>query len=354
MRVLLGMSGGLDSTYAAHKLKSMGYTVEGAVIKMHSYTETDEAVSTAASLGIPCHIINAEELFDKAVVQSFISEYRKGRTPNPCVICNSEVKFKLLYEYAMQNGFDKIATGHYAKLVKLNTDTGVRYAIARSQDEKKDQTYMLWRLPGEILKSLIFPLGDECKEEIKENSRKLRLFAVDREESQEICFIPDGNYAAYIETRVGKSPRGSFIDRDGNVLGEHKGIIHYTVGQRKGLGIALGKRAFITNINPIDNTITLDTLDTYSSSFTVSNLVFSGIEKPNVGDSMLLDVKHRYLAPLAPARVTFIEGKGSEGSDETQCLLAKLEFSSPIRAVTPGQSAVFYRDGILVAGGFIV
>ncbi len=342
MKVLLGMSGGVDSTYSAYKLKSMGYEVEGAVIKMHKHTETEEACAAAEAIGIPCHIIDAQERFQSIVISDFISEYRKGRTPNPCVVCNSEVKFRLLYDYAIKHGFDKIATGHYADIVKFDTDTGVCYALKRSEDDKKDQTYMLWRLSQDILSRLVLPLAKEQKKDVRSASHLLELSCADRGDSQEICFIPDGDYAAYIEERAGKSPDGNFIDKHGNILGRHKGIIRYTIGQRKGLGISLGKRAFISKINVEDNTITLDTEDTFSSSFTVSDLSLIGLSSLNIGDSLTLDVKHRYLAPLTHARVTFIE---------ENCAL--VEFSEPVRAVTSGQSCVFYKDGILMGGGII-
>ncbi len=342
MKALLGMSGGVDSTYAVHALRRMGYEVYGAVIAMHGFTEVQEAELSAKALGVPLYTLDAGTVFEEKVISSFIKEYRAGRTPNPCVVCNSEVKFKLLLDFAKEKGFDKIATGHYADIVTLCDGEEVRYALKRSRDSKKDQTYMLWRLSQEILSHLIFPLSDMTKERVKEDALKMELRAAYRGESQEICFIPDGDYASYIEERTGKSPEGNFVDESGKILGKHKGIIHYTVGQRKGLGIALGERAFITSIDPISNDITLSTKDCYSESFTVSDMVFSGLPKPKEEYECELEVKHRYLAPLTKARVTFLEnGK------------AKVNFKEPIRAVTPGQSAVFYKDGLIMAGGII-
>lgn len=342
MKVLVGMSGGLDSSYAVLKLMKMGYEVEGAVVKMHAYTETDEACRVAAMLGIPIHTIDATGEFEKVVVENFISEYKKGRTPNPCVICNSEVKFKLLYDYAIERGFDKIATGHYADIVKICTDSGVRYAVKHSKDENKDQSYMLWRLPQNILASLIFPLCGETKEEIKrKNLPELRDVAK-RPESQEICFIPDNDYALFIESRTGDSLPGNFISPDGRVLGQHKGIIHYTVGQRKGLGISLGERAFVTEINVDNNTITLDTNDRLTDSFFVENSRFSGIPEPECGAVLSMKVKHRYLAPPSDAEIRYL-GRG----------VMEIRLKSPVRAVTPGQSAVFYIENTVAAGGFI-
>lgn len=344
MRILLGMSGGLDSTYAALQLKNEGHTVEGAFIKMHQYAETDEAVSAAKGLGIPLHIINAEEQFENCVVNYFVSEYRSGRTPNPCVVCNSEVKFRILCDYAKEHGFDKIATGHYAKVVEINTDDGTRYALSCSKDTKKDQTYMLWRLPQDILAMLYLPLYDIEKKEVRENAKNAGMLAADREESQEICFIPSGDYATFIEERTSPSPHGNFIDSDGKILGEHLGIIRYTVGQRKGLGIAMGQRVFVTDINPVENTVTLSSLDSHGDVVTVSGMMFSAAPNPPADSEISLFVKLRYLAPKIPCTLKYL-GNG-EG---------KVFLDSPVRAVTPGQSAVFYdAEGVLTAGGFIV
>jgi len=336
------MSGGVDSTYAVHELRRMGYEVEGAVIKMHEHTETEEAEMSATALGIPLHVIDGVALFEEKVVENFISEYRAGRTPNPCITCNKEVKFRLLYDFARKNGFDKIATGHYADIVRIGHGESCRYALKRSLDVKKDLTYMLWRLPQEILSCLVFPLSGMTKETVKNEAEKMNLRAAYRSESQEICFVPDGDYAAFIEERTGKCPEGNFIDESGKILGRHKGIIHYTIGQRKGLGIALGERAFITDINPLTNDITLSVNDSHAVGFTVSDIVFSGLEKADIGYETELDVKHRYLAPLTKAHVKFLENGR-----------VKVEFSSPVRAVTPGQSAVFYKDGVVMFGGII-
>ncbi len=339
MKILVGMSGGVDSTYAAYKLKSEGHTVEGAVLLMHEYTDCDAAVAAAESVGIPLHIIDSRALFEQSVIPNFISEYTAARTPNPCIICNGAVKFRALYDFAVENGFDRIATGHYAECVELTGADGPRYALKRAVDGKKDQTYMLWRLSQDILSMLYLPLGAMTKEQLRYEAGRAGLFSADREDSQEICFIPSGDYAAYIEAANGPSQEGNFVDKDGNVLGKHKGIIHYTVGQRKGLGIALGARAFITDINPETNEITLSTESLERSRFEVVGVIYSGMTPPD--EPVRLDVKVRYQAPLAGATVTF--------SGER----ATVELDAPARSVTDGQSAVFYKDGVLVAGGFI-
>lgn len=343
MRILLGMSGGLDSTYAARRLLDDGHSVEGAVIVMHSHTETDAARVAAEALGIPLHIIPAEEQFDRCVVDCFVSEYRLARTPNPCVVCNSDVKFRVLCDYAVAHGFDMIATGHYASVRKICADTETRYALSVAKDVKKDQTYMLWRLPQDILARLCLPLNNIEKETVRKDAREEGLLAADREESQEICFIPSGDYAAFIEERTEPSPRGNFIDADGKVLGEHQGIIRYTVGQRKGLGIAMGQRVFVTDINPENNTVTLSPSDSYRRELSVSDMLFSAIEEPAPGAVIQLFVKLRYLAPRVPCVLKYLGGG-----------VCAVTLESAARAVTPGQSAVFYdADGILIAGGFI-
>ena len=336
MRVLLGMSGGLDSTYAAIKLKEKGYEIEGALLIMHDYADIESAKESADAVGIPLRIIDCKKRFCEKVIDNFADQYLKGRTPNPCVVCNDYVKFALLYETAKREGFDRIATGHYAGIAKK----GDRYAVLRGKDEKKDQSYMLWRLKQDVLSVLELPLYDYRKSDIKEKSREINLAAADRDESQEICFIPDNDYASYIEKNYKSSPSGDFVDINGNVLGKHKGILHYTVGQRKGLGIALGERAFVSSIDPESNRIVLSRQsDIGNSEFELSDIVFSGLENKSEG-SMELLVKVRYLAPPVKARVTF----KSDG--------ARVELFEK-RVVTPGQSAVFYDGDAVMLGGFI-
>ena len=342
MRILLGMSGGLDSTYAAYELMSKGHLVEGAVLKMHNYTEVDAATESAASLGIPLHTLDCSEIFEEKVVSNFLSEYPKGRTPNPCIICNSDVKFRVLLQYARENGFDAIATGHYAKVVKHEYKGNVRYTLSSSKDSKKDQTYVLWRLSQDILSKLLLPLAENEKSKIREKAAKMNLKAADRDESQEICFVPSGDYAAFIEERVGKSPCGNFVDEDGRILGEHQGIIRYTIGQRKGLGVAMGMRVFITQIDPLSNEITLSPNDSFKDEISVFGMNFVGICEPLAGEEIELLVKVRYHAPKVKCILKYLGGGRAE---------AKL--GMPQRAVTPGQSAVFYDGDLLAAGGFI-
>jgi tRNA-specific 2-thiouridylase len=342
MKILLGISGGVDSAYAALKLKNEGHTVEGAVIKMHEHTEISAAKEVAESIGIPLHIIDASEAFDRIIKENFASEYIKGRTPNPCIICNPEVKFKSLYDYACQAGFDMIATGHYAKIVKIDTNGEIRYTLASPTDERKDQTYMLYRLPQNILAKTVFPLSDICKDQVRELSRDASLVAADRGDSQEICFLPDGDYPSFVEAKYGKSKHGNFIGDNGEVLGEHKGIIHYTVGQRKGLGIALGSRAFVTEIDPEKNTVRLSTEPKKSNEIFITDIVYTGLPKPDSDLEIEAMVKPRYTAKKIRATVVF-------HGDNT----ANVIFSEPTTAA-PGQSLTIYNEeGLLLAGGFI-
>ena len=342
MRVLLGMSGGLDSTYAARELQRLGHEVCGAVLLMHSYTETEAAERAAKSLGIPLCVLDCKEEFEKKVVSNFISEYQKGRTPNPCIICNEEIKFKYLYEFAMANGFEKIATGHYANIVEVCVNGNKRYAVSCALDTKKDQTYMLYRLPQNILSSLIFPLYDKEKSLIREKAANEGLFSKEKDESQEICFIPDNDHAEFIKERGYPEKYGYYINNEGKILGEHSGIVKYTVGQRKGLGIALGKRVFVTGINPIDNTVTLSDSPAMSDTLTVTDIVFSGLDGLAVGEELTTYVKLRYLAPRVECMVKYL----GDGRAEVRLL-------TPQKSVTPGQSAVFYEGDTVLFGGFI-
>ncbi len=340
MKVLLGMSGGLDSTYAAIKLKSLGYEVEGAVLMMHGHTDIAAAKEAARSVDIPLHVVDCAELFEEKVVTNFICEYSRAKTPNPCIVCNREVKFAVLLDIAEKMGFDAIATGHYAKIVEIYFNGDKRFALARSKDFKKDQTYMLWCLPQKVLEKLVFPLGDDIKSDIKDSAKEIGLNAADKDESQEICFVPDGDYADFIENRMGSSAIGNFVDKEGNILGKHKGIIRYTVGQRKGLGVAAGKRMFVTKINPDTQEILLQDSPALSNVIEISDMVFS-VPSLCPGEKMNLQVKVRYLAPLVPCELEYLgQGRG------------RVYLSEPAKSVTPGQSCVFYHGDVLICGGF--
>ena len=336
MRILVGISGGVDSAYAAKKLFIEGHEVEGAVLIMHDFTELDAAREAASSVGIRLHEIDCQDSFGQ-IKDNFVSEYVNGRTPNPCIICNERVKFKTLYDFAMKNGFDAIATGHYARLTEIDG----RYALAMPEDKRKEQTYMLYRLPQSILSRLILPLSEGTKTEIREQAKEQGISAANRSDSQEICFLPEGNHTEYIESVAGKCPEGDFVDNEGKILGRHKGIIHYTVGQRKGLGISLGERVFVTSIDSEKNTVTLEPKMSGKSSLQITDIVYSGLLEPTEDQSIELDVKLRYTAPLVKASVRLSTNK-----------TAIVELAEP-QKFAPGQSAVFYIGNRVVGGGFI-
>lgn len=342
MRILLGMSGGVDSTYSALKLIREGHEVEGCVLVMHEHTDVDAARVAAEELGIPLHIVDCREDFDRSVRPYFVNEYLNARTPNPCIVCNPEVKFKRLAAFAGENGFDRIATGHYAGIAEWQDGKTLRHAVTVAADTKKDQSYMLSRLGEDVLSMLVLPLSDVTKDTIRKDAVESNLSASSAKDSQEICFIPDGDYAAYIESVAGASKRGSFILENGEVIGEHNGLIRYTVGQRKGLGIALGARAFVTELDPINNTVTLSMAPKSSTEIYVTDTVYSGIEEPKEGDELRVTVKLRYLAPRASATARI----GASGQ-------IKLTLDEPARSVTPGQSAVMYDGDRVIASGFI-
>ena len=334
------MSGGIDSTYAVVKLRALGYEPVGAVLKMSEHTDVAAARRSADALGVELHVADMSEEFGKHVVENFVSEYSRARTPNPCIVCNREVKFRGLCELAKSLGIDKICTGHYASVEK-SEETG-RYYIARGKDPRKDQSYVLWRLSQEELSMLFFPLANDVKTEVKQISREMALPSAELRESQEICFIPSNDHTAFIEDYLGKKiPEGSFIDKEGRVLGKHKGVVRYTVGQRKGLGISLGKHVFVTSIDPEKNTVTLgDECDLFTSGFYIDDLVFQKREYAQ-GERAHLLVKIRYAAMPVPCEVSFEKG------------FAHVVTEEPVRAITPGQSAVFYDDDGVVFGGFI-
>lgn len=342
MKVLLGMSGGFDSSYSVGVLQRMGYTVEGACIVMHDRTDISLAENAAKLLGIKLHIIDARELFESCVIENFISEYKNARTPNPCLVCNPNVKFKCLYKFAKENDFDKIATGHYATLSDyVGIDGKTHRALGRAKDISKDQSYMLYRLSEDILKMLILPLGEYTKSELRRSVEGTPLASLDRPDSQEICWLPDGDYPTFIEDRIGCFPHGSFIDSSGNVLGEHKGIIRYTVGQRKRLGISLGERAFVTDIDPEANTVTLSCSPRVRSEIELSSVVTID-NSHKMGITRRYNIKVRYSSSPVVGDVTFLcDGR------------AKVKLGEPVAHIARGQSAVFYEGDTLVGGGII-
>ncbi|MBP3321770.1 MAG: tRNA 2-thiouridine(34) synthase MnmA [Clostridia bacterium] len=337
---LIGLSGGADSAYAASLLKKRGHAVEGVYLKMYKEADPTPALKAAEELGIPLHVVDCEEEFEKRVLCHFVDCYKMGRTPNPCVECNRYVKIKILCDIAREKGFSRVVTGHYASVAK--TEDG-RYCICRAENEKKDQSYVLWGLTQEQLSMLYLPLSAEEKEELRQALEREGVSASSAKDSMDICFLPEGNYAAFVEERGGACPPGAFIDSEGRVLGKHKGILHYTVGQRKHLGIALGQPMFVSAIDPEKNTVTLvPSGGEYGHTARIKDLQFQSLAPVSEGTVEGLTVKLRYGQKPMAVRVELAEGE------------ATLHFEEPVRAVTPGQSAVFYDGERLAFGGYLV
>jgi tRNA-specific 2-thiouridylase len=339
-RYLVGLSGGADSAYAAMLLKKAGYAVEGAYLKMFETADATAAERTARELDIPFHLVDCTALFEEKVLSHFAKSYKMGLTPNPCVECNRHVKIRELCRYAREQGFDRVVTGHYGSIGK--TEEG-RYYVKRAGNEKKDQSYVLWGLCQEDLALLDLPLSDAEKEELRLALLREGVAAHSAKDSMDICFLPEGNYAEFVKLRLGDCPPGRFIDENGRELGTHKGILHYTVGQRKHLGIALGRPVFVSRIDPVANTVTLVPSGTeYGKRARVRGLSFQSLAPRQEGSLSSLTVKMRYGQAPVPVTVCF-EKDGAE-----------LFFEEPVRAVTPGQSAVFYEGERLAFGGYIV
>ncbi len=334
------MSGGIDSTYAATELRRRGYTVEGAFLKMTEDSDVASAVRAAEALGVPLTVVDCTDRFRDVVIANFLSEYAAARTPNPCIVCNRFVKIAALCETAKKFGIETVATGHYAD-VGFDEVTG-RYYVRRALDPRKDQSYMLWRLTQEQLSMVTFPLNALLKSDIKARAREMDLPNADAAESQEICFIPSDDYVSYIEERLGAFPKGSFKNEDGMTVGTHKGIIHYTIGQRKGLGLSLGKPAFVTAIDPQTNTVsvTVDERKIFTDRLVCKELNFMALA-PGDYEALSVEGKVRYAAKPERAKVC-IRGDRAE-----------VFFERPVRAVTPGQSVVFYDGDKILFGGMI-
>lgn len=353
-RVLLGMSGGVDSSVTAIILMEQRYEVIGATMKLWD-PEDDEGQSKCCGddsildakrvcdkLGIPHYTLNLKEEFKKCVIENFIEEYANARTPNPCIECNKYLKFNYFFRKAMELGCDYIATGHYAK-----TEFSDKYnqvVLKKSNAGKKDQSYVLYNIPKDIINKVLFPLGQfENKEQIRKIAEKHDLLTAKKPDSQEICFIPDDDYAKFLSKngRVESKP-GKIVDNQGNVLGTHKGLIHYTIGQRKGLGIAHETPLYVVKLDAQNNLLVVgDEKDIFSKELYANNLNFTVDIKRDL--PIKVNAKIRYGAKEAEATL-FPEVNGK----------VKVEFETPQRAITKGQSVVFYIDDVLIGGGKII
>ena len=350
-RVVVGMSGGVDSSVAAWLLKEQGYDVIGVTMQIWQdedacsveenggccgLSAVEDARRVAAVLDIPYYVMNFKDEFRNQVIDYFNAEYLNGRTPNPCIACNRYVKWEALLNRSLSIEAEYIATGHYARIEQLENG---RYALRRASVPGKDQTYALYNLTQEQLKRTLMPDGDYSKEQIRRFAAELGLQVADKPDSQDICFVPDGDYASFIEKTTGKKiPEGNFVTPEGKILGRHRGIIHYTVGQRKGLGLALGYPAFVLEIRPETNEVVIGT---YEESLTrvlkADQLNFMAVSDLKEPRRVFAKIRYNHKGAWCTVEKT--------GEDEITCV-----FEEPIRAVTPGQAVVLY-DGEYVLGG---
>ena len=345
-RVFAAMSGGVDSSVAAYLLLQEGFDVTGATMTLYrpngdtgDTQDVTDARAVCAKLGIPHVTYDMGEIFCRCVIEDFIKVYEDGGTPNPCVTCNRTVKFGALWDAVQADGAEAIATGHYARIRR----EGDRYLLCKAADESKDQSYFLWQLPKELLPHILFPLGDMAKPEIRALAARQGFVTAHKSDSQDICFVPDGDYAGFMEGYTGRSSEaGDFVDVNGKVLGRHKGIIHYTVGQRKGLGIALGEPAFVCGKDPVTRRVILgknEDLFTREVHLEQVNLLSANaIDTP-----MTVTARIRSTHKGAPATIVMT------GADT-----ALVTFDEPQRAACRGQSCVFYDGDVVMGGGIIV
>lgn len=354
-KVVVGMSGGVDSSVAAYLLKEQGYDVIGVTMQIWQNEElqcasenggccglsaVEDARKVAWDLDIPYYVMNFRDDFQTHVIDYFIDEYIQGKTPNPCIACNRYVKWESLLKRSMDIGAEYIATGHYAQVEQLQNG---RYALKRSVTAAKDQTYALYNLTQHQLAHTLMPVGRYHKDEIRSIAEEIGLETANKPDSQEICFIPDHDYASFIRSNSdAQLPEGNFVTADGTIIGRHKGITHYTVGQRKGLNLAMGHPVFVVEIRPETNEVVIgESEDVFSDRLICNRLNWMSIE--DLDGAMPVVGKIRYSHKGAPCTIRKI------GEDLVECI-----FETPQRAITPGQAVVFYDNEYVVGGGTIM
>ncbi|MGN1167684.1 MAG: tRNA 2-thiouridine(34) synthase MnmA [Lachnospiraceae bacterium] len=353
--VVVGMSGGVDSSVAAWLLKEQGYNVIGVTMQIWQdedntvmeenggccgLSAVDDARRVAASLDIPYYVMNFKREFKENVIDYFVEEYLHGRTPNPCIACNRYVKWESLLKRSLDIGADYIATGHYARIEKLPNG---RFTIRTSATSSKDQTYALYNLTQEQLSKTLMPVGEYSKDEIRALAEKIGLKVANKPDSQDICFVPDGDYASFIEDSTDrKIMPGNFVTSDGTVVGKHKGIIHYTVGQRKGLGLSLGHPVFVLEIRPETNEVVVGTnAESMSKYVRANHLNFMSVSDLAEEKRVWAKIRYNHKGAWCTVKKT--------ADDEILCT-----FEEPQRAITPGQAVVLYDKEYVLGGGTII
>lgn len=352
-KVVVGMSGGVDSSVAAYLLKEQGYDVIGVTMQIWQdedpqtveenagccgLSAVDDARRVANTLDIPYYVMNFKKEFREYVMDDFVEEYYQGHTPNPCIMCNRYVKWEALLKRALDIGADYIATGHYASVVCLENG---RYSL-KTAPSSKDQTYALYNLTQEQLSRTLMPVGIYTKDEIRSIAEKINLRVAHKPDSQDICFVPDGDYNRFLEDYTGRRlPAGNFVDVEGKIIGKHKGITNYTVGQRKGLNLSVGRPVYVVEIRPDTNEVVVgDNGDVFSDKLTGKNVNFMSVE--GIRGELRATAKIRYAHPGASCTIRMV------GEDRIECI-----FDAPQRAVTPGQAVVFYNGDIVLGGAVI-
>ena len=337
-KVLVAMSGGLESSVSAYLLQKQGYDVSGVTMRLAACEAAQKAIDDAkevcAFLKTPHCVLDFSSEMQQFVINNFVSEYVNAKTPNPCVQCNKHLKFGKLLQYAKDQGYDFLATGHYAKIEKIDKG-GV---LCRPKDQKKDQTYFLYVIKKEMLENILFPLADYTKQEVRKIALDAKLPVAERPQSQDVCFVQDQDYKEFVEKRIGQMQEGNIVDLKGNILGIHKGIINYTLGQRRGLGIAAEMPLYVVRLDSKKNQVIVGNKeDLLDNMLIATDMNYLTKDFPSK-----IFAKTRYLQKQAPCGIEFLENN-----------MCKVIFEQAQEAITPGQSVVFYDNDIVLGGGVI-